>query len=66
MRNLDVFFFFRIGFRYTKGEQLIWIVRREMRSGKALFPLRIEPSIYQIRPWNELLATGAQTTWLEI
>jgi len=36
-----------------------------MRTGQALFSLRIKPSIPQIRPWKELLATGAQATWLK-
>jgi len=39
-------------------------MRRGMRTGQTLFPLRIEPGIPQVRPWKELLATGAQTTWL--
>jgi hypothetical protein len=34
-----------------------------MRTGQALFPLKIEPGISWIRPWNELIVTGAQTTW---
>jgi len=33
-----------------------------MRTDQVLFPLEIEPGIPQIRPWKELLATGAQTT----
>jgi len=37
---------------------------RVMHSGQALFSLGIEPDIPRIHPWNELLATGAQTTWL--
>jgi hypothetical protein len=39
-------------------------VRRGMRTGQALFPLGIEPGIPRARPWKELLATGAQATWL--
>jgi len=35
-----------------------------MRTGQTLFPLGIEPGIPRVRPWNELLATKAQTTWL--
>jgi len=35
-----------------------------MCTGQTLFSLRIEPDILRIRPWNELLATGAQATWL--
>jgi hypothetical protein len=35
-----------------------------MRTGQALFLLGIEPGIPRIRPWKELLATGAQATWL--
>jgi hypothetical protein len=35
-----------------------------MRTGQALFPLGIEPGIPRVRPWKELLATGAQATWL--
>jgi hypothetical protein len=34
-----------------------------MHTGQALFPLGIEPGIPQVRPWKELLATGAQATW---
>jgi len=37
-----------------------------MRIGQALFPLEIEPGIPRVRPWKELLATGAQTTWLYV
>jgi hypothetical protein len=29
-----------------------------------LFPLGIESGIPQARPWKELIATGAQATWL--
>jgi len=36
-----------------------------MRTGQALFLLRIEPDIPRIRPWKELLAAGTQTTWLK-
>jgi hypothetical protein len=35
-----------------------------MRIGQTLFPLKIEPGISQVHPWKELLATGAQPTWL--
>jgi hypothetical protein len=38
---------------------------RGMRTGQALFPLGIEPGIPRVRPWKELLATGAQATWLK-
>jgi len=37
-----------------------------MRTGQALFPLEIEPGIPRVRPWKELLATGAQATWLKL
>jgi hypothetical protein len=57
------FFFFRTGFRPTKGGRLICLVRRGMRIGKTLFPLGIELGIPRIRPWKEFLATGAQATW---
>lgn len=59
-----IFFCFRTGFRPTKGGRLIRLMRRGMCTGQALFPLEIEPGIPQVRPWNELLATGAQATWL--
>ena len=59
-----IFFCFRTGFRPTKDGRLIRLVRRGMRTGQALFPLGIEPCIPRVRPWKELLATGAQTTWL--
>jgi len=39
-------------------------VHRGMRTGQALFPLGFEPDIPRVRPWKELLATGAQATWL--
>ncbi|KAK2457707.1 cytochrome P450 93A3 [Trifolium repens] len=54
-------FFFLLShrFRPTKGERLIRLVRRGMRTGKALFLLGIEPGIPRARPWKELLATGA-------
>jgi hypothetical protein len=39
----DLYKIFRTGFRPTKGGRLIWLVRRGMRTGQALFPLRIEP-----------------------
>jgi hypothetical protein len=35
------FFFFRTGFRATKGGWLIRLVHRGMRTGQALFPLEI-------------------------
>jgi len=35
-----------------------------MHTSQALFPLGIEPGIPRVCPWKELLATGAQTTWL--
>jgi hypothetical protein len=59
-------FGFRTSFRPTKGGRLIRLVRRGMRTVQALFPLGIEPGIPQVRPWKELLATGAQATWLAI
>jgi len=60
-----VFFFgFRTGFRPTNGGRLIQLMRRGMRTGQALFPLGFEPGIPRVRPWKELLATGAQATWL--
>jgi len=34
-----------------------------MRTGQALFSLEIEPGIPRVRPWKELLATGAQAAW---
>nr|ABN08011.1 hypothetical protein MtrDRAFT_AC154113g7v2 [Medicago truncatula] len=37
-------------------------MRRGMRTGQTLFPLRIEPGIFRVRPWKELLAIGAQAT----
>jgi len=37
-----------------------------MRTDQALFPLGIEPDISQVHPWEELLATGGETTWLII
>ena len=36
------------------------------RTGQALFPLEFEPGIPRVRPWKKLLATGAQTTWLQL
>ena len=39
-------------------------MRRGMHTGQALFPLGIEPGIPRVRSWKELLATGAQATWL--
>jgi len=59
---LFIFFGFRISFRSTKRERLIRLMRRGMRTGQALFSLEIERDIPQIRPWKDLLATGAQTT----
>jgi hypothetical protein len=41
-------------------------MRRSMRTGQALFPLGIEPDIPWVRPWKELLTTGAQATWLVV
>jgi hypothetical protein len=35
-----------------------------MHIGQVLFPLGIESGILRARPWKELFATGAQTTWL--
>jgi hypothetical protein len=37
-----------------------------MRTGQALFLLKIEPGIPEVRPWKELLATEAQATWFII
>jgi len=54
-----IFFGFRTGFRPTKGGRLIWLMSRGMRTGQALFPLGIESGIPRVRPWKELLATGA-------
>ena len=56
------FFGFLIGFRPTNGGRLIQLMRRGMRIGQTLFPLGIEPGIPRVRPWKELLATGAQAT----
>jgi len=61
----STFFGFRTGFRPTKGGQLIRLMCRGMRIGQALFPLGIELGIPRVRPWKELLATGAQTTWFK-
>jgi len=41
-------------------------MRRGMRTGQALFPLGIEPGIPRVRPWTEILATGAQATWFDV
>jgi len=60
------FFYFCTGFRPTKGGRLIQLVRRGMHTGQALFPLRIEPDIPEVRPWKKLLTTGARVTWLKI
>jgi len=35
-----------------------------MHTRQALFPVGIEPGIPRVRPWKELIATGAQATWL--
>jgi len=59
-----LFFGFRTSFRPTNDGQLIQLMHRGMRTGQALFLLGIEPGIPRIRPWKELLATGAQATWL--
>jgi hypothetical protein len=45
IRNHSYFFSFSHRFRPIKGERLIWLVRRDMRTGQALFPLKIEPDI---------------------
>jgi len=60
------FFGFCTGFRPVKGGRLIRLVRRGMWTGQALFLLGIEPGIPWVCPWKELLATGAQATWLHI
>jgi len=39
-------------------------VRRGICTGQALFPLKIEYGIPRVRPWKELLVSGAQATWL--
>jgi hypothetical protein len=59
------FLFFLLSHRFqpTKGERLIRLARRGMRTGQALFPLRIESGIPRVRTWKKLLVTGAQTTW---
>ncbi|KEH18498.1 transmembrane protein, putative [Medicago truncatula] len=60
------FFSFRTGFRSTKDGRKIRLVRRGMHTSQTLFPL-IELDIPQIRPWKELLATGAkQLGYLQI
>jgi len=41
-------------------------MRRGTRTGQTLFPLRIKPGIPRVRPWKELLATGAQATWFSL
>jgi hypothetical protein len=64
--NYKFFFCFRTDFRPTKGGRLIRFVRRAMCIGQALFPLGIELGIYQVRPWNELIANEAQATWFEL
>jgi len=45
--------------------RLIRLMCRGTRTGQALFLLGIELGIPRVRPWNELLATGAQTTWFK-
>jgi len=62
--TLHFFCCFRTGFRPTKGERLIWLVHRGMRTSQMLFHLRIEPGIPRVRLW-ELLVTGVQATWLK-
>jgi len=57
------FFGFCTGFHPINGGWLTQFIRRGMRTGQALFPLTIEPGISRVRPWKELLATEAQTTW---
>jgi len=60
MKITNIFFFgFRIGFRLTNGGRLIQLMRRGMRTDQTLFPLRIEPGIFRVRPWNEFLAIEA-------
>jgi hypothetical protein len=39
---INIFFCFYTGFRSIKSGILIWLVRRNMRTGRALFPRRIE------------------------
>jgi len=63
-QSIYTFLFFRTGFQPTKGWRLIRLMRKGMRTGQALFPLGIEPVIPRVRLWKELLATGAQATWL--
>jgi hypothetical protein len=58
-----IFFFFCTGFRPIKDEQLIRLMREDMHTGQTLFFLGIELGIPRVRPWKELLATGAQATW---
>jgi len=48
--NFIYFFGFRTGFRFTKSERLIQLMRRGMRIGQALFHLEIEPGILRVRP----------------
>ncbi|KAK2436018.1 hypothetical protein QL285_021035 [Trifolium repens] len=48
--KLDFFFLLSHRFRPTKGERLIRLVRRGMRTGQAFFPLGIEPGIPRARP----------------
>lgn len=53
-------FFFLLSHRFSTQQRwrLIRFVRRGMRTGQALFPLKIELGIPRIRPWNEFLAPG--------
>jgi len=39
-------------------------MRRDMRTGQALFLLRIKPGISGVRLWKELLVTRTKATWL--
>ena len=41
-------------------------MHRGMHPDQVLLPLKIELGIPRVRPWNVLLATGAQTTWFDI
>jgi hypothetical protein len=63
-KGVFLLFFLLHWFRPTKDDRLIRLVRRDMCTSQALFPLGIEPGIPRARPWNELLATGVQATWL--
>jgi hypothetical protein len=44
------FFFFSTGFRPTKDERLIRLVRKGMYTDQALFPQIIKPGIPRARP----------------